>query len=224
MPGGQMKRILSIKCFLLVVGMALSITGCVRSTSYVDPSYGKVGYENLTRRVTPYQWQITAEFQRNGTHFAKVDESLLGKVELVVRASGMATPSTDASAPKLKVIVNNIADLGEARAKGFGTGLTFGLAGSLVTDFYEMEVALTDGDKVIRKTGYRHALYSTIGNASGPPGLTPTTPAEGFSKIVEQLMLNALKDIEKESGSSGQTSEVVPSNWWEWRHLGRHFS
>lgn len=121
---------------------------------------------------------------------------MLGHVERVVRATGIAVPTADSGAPQLKVIVNNIADLGSASAKGVGTGLTFGLAGSVVSDYYEMQVVLTRGQKTISKDGYKHALHSTIGNASGPAGLDPTTPAAGFGKIVEQMLLNALKDLD----------------------------
>lgn len=196
-----MKSIIGTKSAFIAVVMALFATACVNPTSYVDPAYGKVSYEDLTRRAVPYQWRLKAEFQRNGVGFPKVDGELLGHVERVVRASGMAVPTSDAVAPELKVIVNNVADVGQAAAKGFGTGLTFGLAGSQVTDFYEMEIVFADGDKVIKKSGYKHALHSTIGNARGPAGLTPMTVSEAFAKVVEQLVLNALKDIETEYGA-----------------------
>jgi hypothetical protein len=177
--------------------MALFITGC--SQSYVDPSYGKVAYENLNRRDVPAQWQITVEFQRNGVAFPRVDELLRENVERVVRASGVAVPAVDAAAPELRVVVNNIADINKAMAKGFGTGLTLGLAGSLVTDYYEMEIVLTDGGKVFRKSGYKHAIHTAVGNSSGPTGVVASASlSEAFNTVVEELMLNALKDIENE--------------------------
>jgi hypothetical protein len=64
-----------------------------------------------------------------------------------------------------------------AVGKGFGTGLTFGLAGSHVTDGYEMTVRLTQGTTVTERA-YSHAILSTIGNASGPHGLTPVSLGE----------------------------------------------
>lgn len=177
--------------------MALFITGC--SQAYVDPSYGKVAYENLNRRDVPAQWQITVEFQRNGVAFPRGDELLRKNVERVVRASGVAVPAVDAAAPELRVVVNNIADINKAMAKGFGSGLTLGLAGSLVTDYYEMEIVLTDGGKVFRKSGYKHAIHTTVGNSSGPPGVVASASlSEAFNTVVEELMLNALKDIENE--------------------------
>lgn len=187
--------------FLSLGLLSLMLTGCVSTKSYVDPNYGKVKYEDLARRTEPYRWRVVAEFQRNGSRLPAADAELMGHVERVIRASGFAVPTSEASAPEIKVIVNNVADLGSAAGKGFGTGLTFGLAGSSISDYYEMEVVLTDGKNVLKKTGYKHAIHSTVGNTNGPEGLEPMSTAAAFGKVVEQLLLNALKDIEREKQS-----------------------
>ena len=94
------------------------------------------------------------------------------------------------------MVVNNFGDRSSAAAKGFGTGLTFGLVGSTVMDFYEMSVTFTKGGQTITKSGYRGELSTTIGNASGPPGLQPLDTATAFDKVIEGMMLNALADIQ----------------------------
>jgi hypothetical protein len=139
---------------------------------------------------------------RAGERYPHADPELHGTAERVIRASGVAIPTTDPDAAEFKIVINNLADKGDAFAKGVGTGLTFGLAGSMVTDHYEMEVVLTQGGKSIRKSGYRHALHSTVGNKDGPPGLTPMTPSSAFAKIVEELLLNALKDLEQDKDAA----------------------
>jgi hypothetical protein len=187
------------KIGVLIVASIL-LAGC--SSSFVDPSYGKVSYDDLTRRTPPLEWQLTTEFQRNGTALPQAEKELYTHVERVVRASGIAIPTTNSTAPELSIVVNNIADLGEAAVKGFGTGLTFGLAGSHVTDYYEMKITLTDGNTVIRKSGYKHAIHTTVGNASGPTGVKSVSLGVAFSIVIEQLVLNALKDIEEEYISS----------------------
>jgi hypothetical protein len=45
---------------------------------------------------------------------------------------------------------------------------------------------------------YYHALHSTIGNAEGPKGLTPMKVQEAFDKLLEELMLNLILDLQKE--------------------------
>ena len=182
------------------------VSGCISPKSYVDPTFGKVKYDDLTRRAEPYKWRIVVEFQRNGTHLPSADNSVLSHVERVVRASGMAIPSTEPNVGELKVIINNVADRAASATKGFGTGLTFGLIGSTVTDFYEMDVVLIENGKTIQKAGYKHALHTTIGNADGPEGLEPMTTSAAFGIVIEQLMLNALKDLEREKQSSSNPS------------------
>jgi hypothetical protein len=166
------------------------------SNSYVDPSFGKVSYDDLTLKSPPLEWQLVTEFKRNGVALPQADELLRTHVERVIRASQLAIPVTNTTAPKLNVILNNIADINKAMAKGFTTGLTFGLAGSRVTDFYEMEITLSDGEKVIKKSSYKHAIHTTVGNASGPAGVKSVSISDAIAIVIEQLVLNALKDIE----------------------------
>ena len=70
------------------------------------------------------------------------------------------------------------------------------MAGTTVTDYYEMEAVLSLNDKVVKKTGYKHALHSTVGLKKAPEGLEPMTPSAAFGRIVEQLILNFLQDIQ----------------------------
>jgi hypothetical protein len=188
-----MRRLFSFAALVLVAGLA---GGCVAPKSYVDPAYGTTKYQDIERRAEPYQWRIATEFQRNGARFPNLDSQLQEQVERIVRASGMAVPTGDAGAPLLRITVNNIADVAAARAKGFGTGLTFGLAGNTVTDYYEMTANLTNGTSTVLAKTYKHALHTTIGNAPGISGVEPVAAAFGFTRIVEEMLLNALKDVQ----------------------------
>jgi hypothetical protein len=175
-------------------------TGCsLIHKSYVDPEYGKTNFQDISHRPQPLKWRIVTEWQRNGEHLPSLDQYLKNTVERILKTSGMVEPVTNNDAPTLQVIVNNLGDRGGAFAKGFLSGLTFGLIGVSVTDYYEMKVVLTSGSVVITKTGYKHALHSTSGLiVSSPPGAAPTTASDGINKIIEQMMLSALKDFEKD--------------------------
>ncbi len=182
-------------------------SGCVSPRTVVDPTYGKVKYEDLSRSSDPFKWKLTVEFQRNGQHFPKVDTTLRDHAERVLRASGLIVPTPDPTPGEIKVVLNNIADLDSARAKGFGTGFTFGLVGTTVTDHYEMEITISANGKVIKKTGLKHALHTTIGNASIPEGLEVLPTSTAFGRVVEQMLLNALKELQQ----SGELSTLQPS-------------
>jgi hypothetical protein len=165
--------------------------------SYVDPSYGKIQYSDFVKPAQPYKLKLKVEFQRNGQHLPAVDNQLMQQVDSVVRASGFAMPvgDSESGSDSLTFVVNNIADLAEARRKGFGTGATLYLKGSVVTDNYEMQATATINGKTVSKSGYKEAILTAIGHASGPEGVPPMTVTEAFNKVVEQLILQFLRDL-----------------------------
>jgi hypothetical protein len=185
-----------LKKLAAVVLLVASLSACIAPKSYVDPSFAKAGYQDIQRNAVPPHWNVTTEFQRQGSHYEAADAALHQQVEEVVRGSGIALPDASATGATLHVVVNNFGDGGDAAAKGFGTGLTFGLVGSTVTDYYAMTVTFTANGQTITKSGYRGALHTTIGNTSGPPGLKAVDGRTGFNQIVEQMLLNALSDIQ----------------------------
>jgi len=186
---------------LFLCGVAYAST----SKSYVDTSYGKIQYSDIAKPAQPYKLKLKVEFQRNGQHLPAVDSQLLQQVDSVVRASGFAAPvgDTESASDSLTIVVNNIADLAEARKKGFATGSTFFLKGSVVTDNYEMQATATIGGRTVSKSGYKGAILTAIGHASGPEGVAPMTVTEAFNKVVEQLILQFIRDL--------PTTELNPS-------------
>lgn len=182
----------------LALASAVALSGCISVKSYVDPTYAKTAYQDLNKPAQVLALKVNVEFSLNGERLPTGDNEVRGHVERVLRGSGLVTPSDSAANGEITVTVNNVADLGKVAAKGFGTGLTFGLAGSTVQDGYEMTVTLATKDRTVTKSGYKHVLISTVGNKKGPEGLTPTTAAAGFGTIVEQMLLNALSDLQRD--------------------------
>jgi hypothetical protein len=185
-----------IRILGLIMCAAL-LQGCISMHSYVDPQYHHAGYSDLARSQQPYALSIKTEFQRNGVAQPRVDRQVSDDVIRTLRASGVVVPY-DGKGPAdgdLSIIVNNVAAVGNSAAKGFGTGMTFGLVGSHVTDGYEMTARLIQGD-FSEERKYQHAILSTIGNASGPPGLTPVALATAFNQVVDDMVLNFLKDMQ----------------------------
>ena len=184
----------------ITVGLlCLSATGCIMPKSYVDPKYKDIEVGQLKLVENKHHANIDIEFQRNGERFTRADKLLRTNVEKILLDSGVVVPSADPQRITIKVICNNIADLKAARAKGFGTGLTFGAKGSAVTDFYQVTIELKQGDKVIEKK-YDHALHTTIGNAEAPvEGVEPTNPNEAFGGVIEDVILQFIKDMQAQN-------------------------
>ncbi|MCF2858401.1 hypothetical protein L1286_13010 [Pseudoalteromonas sp. SMS1] len=186
-----------MKKLLLTLVPVVALSGCISPKTYVDPTFAKASYQDVKSVQKKYSTNVIVEFQRNGEAFERANKEVRNHVERTLRATGVIIPSNDNPAFSLKIVVNNLADLGEAAAKGFGTGLTFGAAGSLVTDYYEVSITYIDnsGKELTKK--YKHALHTTIGNKKAPfENVDPTSPADAFGSVVEQVILNFITDMQ----------------------------
>lgn len=184
-----------IQCLVLVC-IPVVLTGCISAKSYVDPKYGAISYTDAKKPAKSHDAKIDIVFQRNGEHMPRVDKELRTNVEKIFINSGVVTPAANAANITIKVTCNNIADIKGAMAKGFGTGLTFGAAGSAVTDFYQVTIELKQGDVVIEKK-YDHAIHTTIGNKPAPvQGVTPVKPVEAFGGVIEDVVLQFIKEMQ----------------------------
>jgi hypothetical protein len=204
------------KALLAVLSIAAAASGCISTKSYVDPTFAHARYEDLKHPTVALALKVDVEFRRNGVHFPRGDAETRGTAERTLRGTGLITPTPSGSDGDIKVMVNNVGDVGAAVGKGVGTGLTLGLVGSTVRDGYEMTVTLTTNGKAVEKTGYTHQLISTVGNASGPPGLTPTTPSAAYGTIVEQMLLNAIQDFQSDgllAGAAIRPVYLADANW-----------
>lgn len=186
---------------VFLLAASLLSTGCISVKSYVDPALPKVEYAQIKPAANKYPVQLLFEFQsKDSTNFSATKALRPHFVAVLERSNLFSQVVAEQSTAerKLYVTVKNFPVTEDAMAKGFGTGLTFGLVGSLVTDGYAMDaIYQRPGRQEVRKT-YRHALHSTIGNADGPAGLQPMTVQDGVNKVMEEFMLNLLHDLSKE--------------------------
>lgn len=187
--------------FGVVLAACAGFTGCMTVKSYVDPTLPVISKTELPKVQQPQPVTVLFEFKTKGNNNARATNELSGRVVEDVTQSGMfgqlSTTVTDPNGALLRITIDNVADQKDAVAKGVGTGLTFGLAGSLVTDNYICTATYTMQGKSY-ETSVHHALLSTIGNHSPPQGLTPLTPKEAVNQIVDQLVWHALTQLDGE--------------------------
>jgi len=156
---------------------------------------------------TVHEWEAKdyATYSHTSDDFLRDLEtnSRLGKKEAALqkqaakRAESIWNADSPVKSHKFRVTINNVTDMSGAAAKGFGTGLTFGLAGSTVTDGYEVTVLLTNEKGEESTSVYHHALHTTIGNKSAPfEGVSPTSATDAFATVVEQVILNFVKEMQ----------------------------
>ena len=92
----------------------------------------------------------------------------------------------------------------DAFSKGFVTGLTFGLAGSQVSDGYVCTAKFTPASgQAVTKTA-RHAIHTTLGAAAAAPG--NATKAAGMEDAAytmqRQVLSQVLNDLSKDPALS----------------------
>jgi hypothetical protein len=185
----------------------LALTSCILSIcftgkafsqkSYVDPLFHKANYEAINKLSTTLPVKVIIEFQRNGKPMPSVNNELRDNVERTLNSAGVFKPTTEPNTLiTISVTGNNIADMAAARKKGFKTGLTFGGAGSMVDDNYEFLCVYNDGSGKEQKYTYQHAIHTWLGRKKPQTDLEPTTPANAFSRVVEDIILNFIKDLQ----------------------------
>lgn len=196
------KRVLTLS---LALFCATLLSGCLSLHSYVDNSLGDPRYADLKKPETPQPIQLLFEFQSKGVANARATSSVRPKVfEEVSRSKLFSEVSYEpvASGRRLSISISNIPLTENAAAKGFGTGLTLGLAGSTVADGYVCNISYTEPGQEAVTTEVKHSIVSTIGNASGPQGLTQMTPVEAVDKVVRQMIGKGLADLVNKSDIS----------------------
>lgn len=193
-----------------VVGVAvaaLAISGC--ASVYVDTTLGDTKPEDIKKPAQPKPVQYLFSFQTKGTANASATNLLKTQVVEQVQASGLFSQVSEApveGGSLLNITINNVPLTDDAAAKGFATGLTFGLAGSTVTDGYigTLEYLPPAPGAKISLTA-QHAIHTTVGATNPPPH---AEKADGFEaaarKVVRQLVAKGLKDLAQDPGFAGK--------------------
>ncbi len=197
---------------LAICALFIGLFGCISPKSYVDPSSQKYTYEDVKRRSEPLKLKLTVEFQRHGEVYPKAESTLRDSAERTLRATGFIIPAEEGTAGDIKIIVNNTGDRGAAAAKGFGTGLTFGLIGNTVQDNYDLTMIITIKGKTITKSDIHNSIFTAIGNTSVPSGVQTSTVSVAFSKVLEQMILQGLKELQTTKELSYEDSGNTMSN------------
>jgi len=184
------------------IGLALSLSACMTPHSYVDQSLGEPHYADLKKSASPQPIQLLVEFQSKGVANARATEAVKPRVYEQVSQSGLFSQVSYDPVPsgrKLSISINNIALTDNVAAKGFGVGLTFGLVGTMVTDGYICTVNYVEPKHDAVTKVVKHAIYTTIGNASGPAGLQSMPIQQASDTMIRQIVARSLEEIDQSS-------------------------
>ncbi|SCX84239.1 hypothetical protein [Nitrosospira sp. Nsp13] len=179
------------------------LMGCASPRSFLGASLPKMKYEDVKKRETPLRLQLIVEFQRNGDPFPKGDIPLRDYAAKILGDTGVITPIDAVSAADdqgegaIRIVLNNIADSGTVAAEASRSGFPLWMVGKTITDAYTMSMAITIKGKTIRRTGIKHAFHTALGNMEIPEGIEVFPSNEAFGRMLEQMILRGLQDMQR---------------------------
>jgi hypothetical protein len=191
------RQALRAACFTGLV----ALTGC--ASVYVDGTTKEVSAEQFKRPASAQPVQLVFEFKSKGAFNSRATDLLKGQVADQVKASGLFSDVQSAAVPSgalLSITLNNVPLSDDAFTKGFVTGLTFGLAGSQVSDGYVCTLTyLSDAHpSPVVKTA-RHAIHTVVGAGGTPANATKAANAESAARLMTtQVISAALNDLSQE--------------------------
>lgn len=195
--GKFMKVILKTVGALVIMA---SLSACTIATrAYVDPQYHQATSDVIHPLAQPIPVQVTARFQTNDKPTPAVDAELQQQLEQALATTGVFSPTTDANATaRITVTANDSSDLEDARHRGFHTGLTLGSTGSMIDDNYEFTIVYHHAGGNDYQAIYKHAIHTTLGKINGPVGATPTTTVDAFHRVVSDVVMNFVWDLQSQ--------------------------
>jgi uncharacterized protein YceK len=184
---------------------AALLSGC--ASVYVDTATKDVPAAEIKAPAKPAPVRLVFEFQTKGAPNASATNLLKAQVAEQIKGSGLFAGLSEQAGPDvamLNVTLNNVPITQDAAAQGFVTGLTFGLAGSAVTDGYICTVSYlpANSSTAVVKTA-RHAIHTVLGNAQAPAGAVKAEGGEAAARtMTKQIIANALRDLSRDSAFS----------------------
>jgi len=181
--------------------LTVALTGC--ATHYVDGATKEISASQFRKPATPQPVQLVFEFQTKGVANANATQQLKAQVLQRVKDSGLFSSVDEKPVPSgslLSLKLNNVVLTDDAFSKGFATGLTFGLAGSQVSDGYICTVSYFGNGQgaPVTKTA-RHAIHTTLGAAKSPGNAEKAASIqEAVTKMTSQIVSTALNDLSQD--------------------------
>jgi len=176
--------------------------GC--ASVYLDGTTKEVQAAQFKKPASPAPVQLLFDFQTKGVANAQATAFLRDRVAAQVKSSGLFSEVGSNAVPSgavLSITLNNVPLTDNAFSKGFVTGLTFGLAGSQVSDGYVCTASYrTSGDTAPIVKQARHAIHTTMGAAATPGNATKMPDhKEAAFQMTTQVVSNVLNDLSQDA-------------------------
>jgi hypothetical protein len=201
-------------CASFLLCLSLLFPTIASAKTYVDARLGDLKAEDTASITAPKPVQFIFQFQRAGAANARAATYAKPIFKEAILARSVFSELSDAPSPNyglLSVTMNNIPQA-NAASQGFTAGLTLGLAGTVVTDFYEIkfEYLPVGATTPIVKT-ISHAIHTKIGRKAGEaPGIEVRNIDAAIRMVIAQAAAHGVNQLIKDGGVSGSGQMVPP--------------
>ena len=197
--GGWARRAAPLAA-LLLAALTLAATAVPATAAvFIDGAVTDIKPEQRIAVAKPGPVQVLFVFQTKEAPNRQATKFTQKAVMDAVKASGLFSDVSEtavANGAILSIVIDDV-PMADAASKGFMTGLTFGLKGTLARDDYICTVEFVGSASAakITKTGH-HSIYMQVGNVPPPPeGVQVANATEAVMTMVRQIVSHPLNDL-----------------------------
>jgi len=192
--------------FLLPITLAaLALAGCSTprfSTSYyIDPKPPKASFADLVAPANPQPVYLVFDMYSAEGSFPEATRKIGPKIVRILNQSGLFSSVANVGSEniaRIQVSMRETAVVTGHDTKTLPPGLTSGLDGSRGAIVYSFTAYYQPAGKPALKKVYPHAVHIVEGSSPALGDALPMTGSHAVDVMVEQVMLNFLRDLQKE--------------------------
>ena len=184
---------------------ALALSGCSAqkfyASYYIDPKPAHVEFADLVPPADRQPVFLVFDMYSTDGSFPEATRKLGPKVSRVIESSHMFSSVSKVGSENMARIQISMRETGVLSghdAKSVPAGLAAGLPGSRGVITYSFTAQYQPPGKEVVKKVYPHAVHLVEGNTTGFGDAMPMTASHAVDKMVEQVVLSFLRDLQKD--------------------------
>lgn len=193
-------RIIRIRmgCRLLLAAALAPLAGC--GSFYVDGATQEIAASQFHKTEPAHPVQLLVEFQTRGVADAGATAAVKARILAQVRESGIFSAVSEApvaGGALLSITIDNVPTDDKAFSRGFAAEMTFGQAGTVVSDGYVCTARYGGpGAAPVITERARHAIHTRLGAAGPPPNsVEASSLQEAVTIMLRQVISYVLFEL-----------------------------
>jgi hypothetical protein len=189
----------------LLVAAGIAVGGCspqrFYANYYADPKPRKTNYSEFKRPANPQPVYVVFDMYSSEGSFPEATRKLGPKVAQTLKNTRLFSTVSQVGSENMarfQISMRETALLSGEDAKSLPEGLTSGLVGSQGAIVYSFTASYQPPGKEAVKKVYPHAVHIVKGTNPVLNDSMPMTAAHAVDTIVEQVVVNFLRDLQSE--------------------------